>query len=1137
MTLDRLHFTIPFKANKVLNIFLIALFFIVLRVWYLSVIQYDQRVEESRKPQRRSIVKSAKRGTIRDRFNYPLALNQVHYNAAIIYAPLKQIPALGWSIDKGKKQRYFKRKAYVAALAQLLGKELALDPERLEDLIYSKAALYYNLPFVIKEDISEKEYYRLKMLEKEWIGIHTQLTSKRCYPYGKVAGDLIGYMGAINRQEYEAILEEMQTLEIYLRECDEGVTPEWLGGALTPIEAAKRLQDLQEYAYNLNDYVGKTGIEGRFEQILRGYQGQKIYSSDARGNFLRELPGFRKALSGHRLLLTLSVELQEYAEKLLAQNERIREPKAARPDSTKQTLFGLRQPWIKGGGIVAMDPKTGEILAMASYPRIDPNDFISSGQVEKHRQKQSHIGRWFESETYLAELWDQKTDLEKELFDDNQQRFYEEQKKIDWEGYLSFILPQQSPILTTLNRLDTVADAVKIQLVFERLLLLSGQTNSYYAVNSLYTEQGHTFYGNRNEEELKKIDKRFKLQPQTIAHLKKQLDYFFLSLSSNYDKVLLVDLYRLSVQANSFSTEILKKLGKIKLATYRDMSADKEKILELTKKMAKEIFHDQQFKIWRSKNEKIFLKEKRALEKLNHQYAKPYLDYLDSQENEDFQNFWKQHAKEFLLAFLCGTVSEQVDLQPYFVYYLQWHQEIKQGAHTQLTWFSSYRHLQQNLQSLNQEVASNFLDTMRGFKDLNRPLLGSYKQLRKKGGVQIEKSLATAFYPIKGFNYSRSQLYRQVSPLGSIFKVITAYAALKQLYLDFKEKGELTAVQLNPLEMIDHTHRRVKDLYVGFHADGKPLPRAYKGGRLPKSTRSIGKIDLNKALETSSNPYFSLLAGDILKNPEDLAEAARQFSFGQKTGIELPAELPGYIPTDLTTNRTGLYATAIGQHTLGVTPLQTAVMLAALSNGGKILKPKIVKLTLGGKPKRKNIQNLLFYKQETAPLVVSENSIPHLINQYPTTIQREIFLPPVIRQILLEGMHRVVIKTQEESLAALSHFYKNYPEAISDYLELREELVGKTSTAETVENLNLDLTTGTNLYTHVWFGGIAFDHTKNVKKLTFHDRFGEPELVVVIYLRYGAYGKEAAPLAAQIVRKWREIKEKEQKTQLLKAVF
>ena len=58
---------------------------------------------------------------------------------------------------------------------------------------------------------------------------------------------------------------------------------------------------------------------------------------------------------------------------------------------------------------------------------------------------------------------------------------------------------------------------------------------------------------------------------------------------------------------------------------------------------------------------------------------------------------------------------------------------------------------------------------------------------------------------------------------------------------------------------------------------------------------------------------------------------------------------------------------------------------------------------------------------------------------------------------------------------------------------------------------------------------MAFQNKENDKNkgvLLLKDEFGQPELIVVIHLRYGGYGKEAAPLAAQIVKKWREIKRK-----------
>ncbi len=77
----------------------------------------------------------------------------------------------------------------------------------------------------MKEDLSEKEYIRLKMLEKDWLGIRVQRLPRRHYPFGRVAGDLIGYMGAINRSEYEKILNEIQRLNAYLAEAEAGENP------------------------------------------------------------------------------------------------------------------------------------------------------------------------------------------------------------------------------------------------------------------------------------------------------------------------------------------------------------------------------------------------------------------------------------------------------------------------------------------------------------------------------------------------------------------------------------------------------------------------------------------------------------------------------------------------------------------------------------------------------------------------------------------------------------------------------------------------------------------------------------------------------------------------------------------------
>ncbi len=122
----------------------------MIRIWYLSVVQHEEKLKESRQPQRRSVVQQVERATIRDRFNIPLATNQILYHAVVRYADIREIPSVIWKKDEnGKAYRFQARLAYVAELAQLLAKELNMDPLPIEDTIYGKASLFPHTPFVI----------------------------------------------------------------------------------------------------------------------------------------------------------------------------------------------------------------------------------------------------------------------------------------------------------------------------------------------------------------------------------------------------------------------------------------------------------------------------------------------------------------------------------------------------------------------------------------------------------------------------------------------------------------------------------------------------------------------------------------------------------------------------------------------------------------------------------------------------------------------------------------------------------------------------------------------------------------------------------------------------------------------------
>ena len=118
-------------------------------------------------------------------------------------------------------------------------------------------------------------------------------------------------------------------------------------GYTSPI-TAEEYKRLEAKGYRMQDRIGRSGIESAFEQHLRGEWGGQQLEVNAAGQVQRVL-GEKQAKPGKDLRLTIDLELQKTAEKALA---------------------GVRK-----GAIVAMDPQTGAIRAMASRPNFDPNIF------------------------------------------------------------------------------------------------------------------------------------------------------------------------------------------------------------------------------------------------------------------------------------------------------------------------------------------------------------------------------------------------------------------------------------------------------------------------------------------------------------------------------------------------------------------------------------------------------------------------------------------------------------------------------------------------------------------------------------------------------------------------------------------
>ena len=1023
---------IHLKTNRVLHIICIAFLIIGIRVLHLGVIQREDQLKEAEKPKLRTLLLRADRGEICDRFHIPMATNRICYNAAIDYCQINQLPSKGWAVDEqGHRIRTYPRREHIKQLSRLLGEVLQLEAGKIEDLIHSKASLLPHVPFVLKTNLEEKEYYRLKMLEKDYPGIHAEIGSERYYPQGKTGCHLLGTLGSISPKQYAETAQEIKALQEIVTECETFGPPDLLSLGYTSMEeVVQRLETLKDKAYGLNDKVGKSGIEKMFEEDLRGAWGIKILEVDNQGKPIRELPKGKTPSTGKKIVLSISSELQQFAEELLIQSEKDRDGKSLGIDPSDKTRKTQKQPWIKGGAIVALDPKNGEILALASHPRFDPNDFIGSANQNKTL-------RWLESEQTIGAIWDGKEVMARERFQGFLKKLTDEKVLLSWEFYLDQILPKEGSLRTFFEKVDDIKGAVQIQEDFQALLYFSPGASPSMVMEALTAKTSSLWDKLRSSED--------------ASIYLRRLESFLRGIEPPEDRLFAIDLCRLSVHSPRFGDDLLAKIGAMKISTYRSLNQAFCRLLKKQKEEAFKEFHESSFASWRSTHQKEFLSQKRAIEKEKKTYAKPYIDYLDQKEQELFQTYWLEERIPLLLKSLNDNDSD-----------------------------ADKEALQKIIATLPLNLREEFLRTFRSFHDLDQPLLTKHRKLK------TEKDLASAFYPKENFGYSRSYAFQTNVPQGSLFKLVTAYEGLRQGH-NFSLLDE---------QRYDTNAPHGKKLIVAYGMDNTPYPRLYKGGRLPKSlSPQIGVIDMVGALERSSNPYFSILAGDLLQSSEDLNTAAALFGYGTKTGVHLPGEKRGNLPKDLSTNRTGLYSYAMGQHTLLSTPLQSALMCATLANGGHLLKPQIIKNILD--------------TTEGKEIFTAEKEEKH-----------SIYLPLSIRNTIFEGIDKCTWSNKGSARPSSIRSLLANPLLMHSYLTLQHQMIGKTGTAEILFNPGCYPSSPAQIYNHVWFGAISFqgEATTPSKILWEH-----PDLVVVVFLPFASGGKEGAPLAAQMILKWKEI--------------
>ena len=210
---------------------------------------------------------------------------------------------------------------------------------------------YY--PVTLASNVSEETISFVEENAANMSGISISSEPIRYYPNGSLASHVLGYVGKIPSQKLDEYLNN------------------------------------KEKEYQSDDIIGLTGIEATQEDNLKGIDGYKKVKVNATGKITDELE-VKEPVSGDTVYLTLDMDLQKVAEEGLEKTIKVANNGGTFKSDYGDVSVSGGAVNAKTGAVIAVDIKTGEVLASASYPDYDPNLFvtgISSKDYDKLQPK------------------------------------------------------------------------------------------------------------------------------------------------------------------------------------------------------------------------------------------------------------------------------------------------------------------------------------------------------------------------------------------------------------------------------------------------------------------------------------------------------------------------------------------------------------------------------------------------------------------------------------------------------------------------------------------------------------------------------------------------------------------------------
>jgi len=296
------------------------------RLWYLQALESESLQAEAQSNVLQPVYEQAPRGRIFDRNGRVLVDNRVVQVVVIDRREMQR------RLSSSEQREMFLRLSEAISRSGRLTKASTIESAA-NDAQYGP---FDEIPVAVDVDASLLVF--LGERPDDFPGVSVVQRTIRTYPYGNLAAHLLGYVGSITKRELTA--------------ANQRIDP----------------TDIKGKTYQSNDDIGKAGVEKSFEDDLRGVPGIRWLELDARRNVVRERAG-TAPIAGNDLWLTIDIDLQAMTEKQLAAELR---------NARAQPSADGHPPFVgAAGAAVAIDPRNGDVLAMASYPTYDPAEFVN----------------------------------------------------------------------------------------------------------------------------------------------------------------------------------------------------------------------------------------------------------------------------------------------------------------------------------------------------------------------------------------------------------------------------------------------------------------------------------------------------------------------------------------------------------------------------------------------------------------------------------------------------------------------------------------------------------------------------------------------------------------------------------------